>query len=72
MTKIQVGYRLVSWSNLGQLRFDQDFTSWLSFDQHFTIGDLDLDQGMTKIWPIHWSKHHQKVHHQILAILTIL
>ncbi len=27
MTKIQVGHVDKSWSNLGQLRFDQDFTS---------------------------------------------
>ncbi len=46
MTKIQVGHSDKSWSNLGRLTFDQDFMSWLSFDQHFTIGDLDLDQDL--------------------------
>ncbi len=47
MTKIQVGHDDRSQSNLGRLRIDQDFTSWLSFDQHFTKDNLDLDQDMT-------------------------
>ncbi len=47
MTKIQVGHVDKSWSNLGQLRFDQDFTSWPRFDQHFTIGNLDLGEDLT-------------------------
>ncbi len=47
MTKIQVGHVDKNWSNLGQLRFDQDFTSWPRFDQHFTIGNIDLDQDLT-------------------------
>ncbi len=47
MTKIQVGHDDRNLSNLGRLRFDQDFMSWLSFDQDFTKDDLYLDQGMT-------------------------
>ncbi len=47
MTKIQVGHSDKSCSNLGRLTFDQDFMSGLSFDQHFTIGDLDLYQDLT-------------------------
>ena len=43
MTKILVGYGDKSWSNLGWIRIDQDFTRWLTFDQHFTIRGLDLD-----------------------------
>ncbi len=43
MPKIQVGHGDKSWSNLGRLRIDQDFTRRLTFDQHFTIADLDLD-----------------------------
>ena len=43
MTKIQVGHGDKSWANLGRLRIDQDCTRWLTFDQYFTIGDLDLD-----------------------------
>ena len=47
MTMIHVGHGDKSCSNPGQLRIDQDFTGWLTSDQHFTIGDLDLDQDMT-------------------------
>ena len=68
MTKIQVGHVGKSWSNLCQLRFDQDFTSWPRFDQHFTIGNLDLDQDLTN----GLVKTSPKVHHQILAIMTNL
>ncbi len=47
MTKIQVGHGDKSWSNLSRLRFDQDFTSWPRFDQHFTKDGLGIDQDMT-------------------------
>ena len=67
MTKIHVGHVDKSWSNLGRLRFDQDFTSWLCLDQLLTIeNDQDMtnvmvktspkstpsnDYGMTIFWP---------------------
>ncbi len=51
MTNIEVSRSFSGWSNVGRLTFDQHLVKWLTFDQPVTIGDFDLDQVLTKMWP---------------------